>query len=181
MYLLPPEYLNRKEQDKFRLKWYNVVTLNWKGRCIMKKILSLVLAFCLACLSVSALAEIPESVEDLPATSMDVELEDFFGVWQTKYAVYDDEMASLEDAAAIFGSLPVISIDEEKVTVALGEEEESHEYVYDEEYCGISVTDPETEDIGLYIELTETGELKALFIEAMLELYMAPVEESAET
>ncbi len=145
----------------------------------MKKILSLVLALCLVCLSVSALADIPESVENLPETAMDVELEDFFGVWQTEYAVYDDEMASLEDAASIFGSLPVVSIEEERLTVAFGDEEESYEYDYDEEYCGISVIDPETEDIGLYIELTETGALKVLFIEAMLELYMVPAEEAA--
>ena len=149
----------------------------------MKKILSLVLAFCLACLSVSALAEIPDSVEDLPEIITDADVEDFFGEWQTLYAVYDDEMASLEDAASIFGTLPIIKIDEEKLTIVTGDEVAESEYVYDaaEDYSMILVFESGKDEPIMDIELTETGELKALFIEAMLELYMAPVEESAET
>ena len=147
----------------------------------MKKILSLVLALCLICLSVSALAEIPSSVEDLPAAVTDVEIEDFFGVWQAGYAVYDDEMATLEDVAPMFGGfLPVVAIDEEKITATFGEDGnetvESYEYVYDEEYAEILIFN-ETEDVILDIQIVETGALKVLFIDAMVELYMLKVEE----
>lgn len=149
----------------------------------MKKILSLVLAFCLACLSVSALAEIPDSVEDLPEIITDADVEDFFGEWQTLYAVYDDEMASLEDAASIFGTLPVVRIDEEKIAIVTGDEVNESEYVYDaaEDYSMILVFESGKDAPVLDIKLTDTDLLRVRFIDAMLELYMAPVEESAET
>ena len=146
----------------------------------MKKILSLVLALCLVCLSVSALADVPESIEDLPEVDMDVEIEDFIGEWQTEYAVYDDEMCSLEDAASIFGVLPVIKIDDEKFTVVLGEEVSESEYFYDEEYCELLVFSPEKDEPSVDIQIMDTGVLKVLFVDVMLELYMSPVEEAEE-
>ncbi len=146
----------------------------------MKKILSLVLVLCLLCLSVSALADIPESVEDLPEIAKDVELEDFFGVWKAEYAVYDDEMASLDDAASIFGSLPVISIDGEKFTVTLGDEANEIPYTYEESDCAISVEDPDGGTYSLYIELTDVGVLKAWYYDMMLEFYMVRAEETPE-
>jgi Zn/Cd-binding protein ZinT len=147
----------------------------------MKKILSLVLALCLACLCASALADVPASVEDLPETvTDDVFIEDFFGEWQTEYAVYDDEMASLEDAASIFGSLPVIRIDEEKITVVLNGEEQESKYDYDEEYCVILVFEEGKDAPVLDVKMTDTGVIRVRFIDVMLELYMAPVKEAPE-
>lgn len=158
----------------------------------MKKILSLVLALCLLCLSVSALAEIPASVEDLPAATMDVAQEDFFGEWSAVYAVYDDDMASLKEVAPILGgSVPVVTIDAEKVTATYGEGDGAkavaYDYIYNAEYSSIEIYDPETydpeaeyNDPVIYIQMMETEEIQFLFVESMVELYMAKAEEAPE-
>ena len=96
---------------------------------MMKKFVSLVLALCLICLSVSVLAEaaaIPQTYDELPPAVVAEDVAEFFGTWQAQYAAYNGEILSLEEAAPNFGgTIPLFVIDEETVSASVGEGEEA--------------------------------------------------------
>ena len=129
---------------------------------MMKKFVSLVLALCLVCLSVSVLAEaaaIPQTYDELPPSVVAENVAEFYGTWQAQYAAYNGEVLSLEEAAPNFGgTIPFFVIDEETVTASVGEGEEAGE-------------------IGAVIDLLEDGSIEVMYIldESSLSLFMTRV------
>ena len=152
---------------------------------MMKKYVSLVLALCLVCLSVSVLAEaaaIPQTYDELPPSVVAENVAEFYGTWQAQYAAYNGEVLSLEEAAPNFGgTIPFFVIDEETVSASVGEGEEaateSYAYDFDAEYGQITVVNPETGEIGAVIDLLEDGSIEVMYIldESSLSLFMTRV------
>jgi hypothetical protein len=152
---------------------------------MMKKIVSLVLALCLICLSSAVLAEsaaIPQTYDEIPAAVVVEDISEFYGTWQAQYAAYDGEVLSLEEAAPNFGgAIPLFVIDAETVSATIGEGEEAatESYAYDfvAEYGQITVVNPETGEIGAVIDLLEDGSIEVMYIldESSLSLFMTRV------
>ena len=158
---------------------------------MMKKYVSLVLALCLVCLSVSVLAEaaaIPQTYDELPPSVVAENVAEFYGTWQAQYAAYNGEVLSLEEAAPNFGgTIPFFVIDEETVSASVGEGEEaateSYAYDFDAEYGQITVVNPETGEIGAVIDLLEDGSIEVMYIldESSLSLFMTLVPEKTDS
>ena len=152
---------------------------------MMKKFMSLVLALCLLCLSASVLAEaaaIPQTYDELPPAVVAEDVSEFFGTWVAQYAAYDGEVLSLEEAASSFGGrIPLFVIDAETVSATVGEGEEaateSYPYAFDTEYGQITVVNPETDEIGVVVDLLEDGSIEVMYIldDSSLSLFMTRV------
>ena len=113
----------------------------------MKKILSLVLALCMAMMAVSALAElttVAETASDLPA--------ELTGYW-TIESCYDPESKQSLDAAtlALFEMNYILILNEDGTAVFMaGEDVTEATWTYDKEAATVTVTAKDTDDTMVY-------------------------------
>lgn len=83
----------------------------------MKKILAILMALCLLCTAVSALAdEAADETYELPEAIEAEAVDDFFGTWVLSGAIYNGVLLDEEGMAGIFGDqTPFFEVNEDKM------------------------------------------------------------------